>query len=477
MLIAIAIGDRLPGQANPAIPSQARHYTELQFPPLPEVTLPPYERAQLPNGATVYLIEDRELPLVRGVALFRTGSRLEPEDKIGLANLTASVMRSGGTQQHSPEELNAILEQRAASVEASMGTTSGRVNFSSLTEDLDVVFNLFAEVIREPAFDREQFELTKNRYRGGISRRNDDPDDIAGREFSKLIYGENSPYARTAEYATLANIDRDDLTRFHQTYFRPENAIFGLVGDFDTAEMKAKVLETFGDWQVETPAPTIAPPTASQERAGGVFVAEQPQLTQSYVRIGHIGGQLDIPDYPALSVLNGVLNGFGGRLFNEVRSRLGLAYSVYGYWNPNYDYPGVFVAGGQTQSSSTVPFIRAVRREIERLQTTPISDAELAYAKESILNSFVFNFREPSQTLVRLMRYEYYGYPEDFIFQYQQGVKATTIEDVQRAAQTYLRPQELVTLVVGNTDGIQPPLSSLDRSVTAIDISIPEPKS
>jgi zinc protease len=124
-----------------------------------------------------------------------------------------------------------------------------------------------------------------------------------------------------------------------------------------------------------------------------------------------------------------------------------------------------------------VPFVKAIRAEIEKIRTTPITSQELASAKDQVLNSFVFNFQDPSQTLSRLMRYEYYGYPEDFLFRYQQGVKATTIEDVQRVAQKYLQPDKLVTLVVGNTAAIQPPLTSLTTNVTSLDITIPEPKS
>lgn len=205
-------------------------------------------------------------------------------------------------------------------------------------------------------------------------------------------------------------------------------------------------------------------------------MVDQPQLTQSYVQIGHLGGRLDNPDYAALDVLNGVLNGFGGRLFNSVRSRQGLAYSVYGAWSPRYDYPGVFIAGGQTRSETTVPFIQAISAEIKRLQAEPVASAELAYAKDSVLNSFVFNFEDPSQTLTRLMRYEYYGYPADFLFRYQRSVEATTAADVQRVAREYLKPENLVTLVVGNTAAIQPPLTQLAAEVTPIDITIPGAK-
>lgn len=454
----------------------ARHYSQLKFAPLSEVRLPKYERYLLDNGMVVYLMEDRELPLVGGTALVRTGDRLEPQQKVGLASLTGIVMRTGGTGQHSGDELNQLLEQRAAAVETGIGESSGSASFSALSEDLDTVFGLFADVVRQPVFDRDKLDLAKTQVRGGIARRNDDPNGIAGREFQKLIYGSASPYARTVEYATLDNISREDLVSFYQQYFHPNNMILGIVGDFDSKQMRSLIQKQFGDWQPSRNLPQFQLPSVSQAKQGGIFLVNQPQLTQSYVEIGHLGGKFDSPDYAALDVLNRVLNGFGGRLFNSVRSRQGLAYTVYGSWSPRYDYPGVFVAGGQTRSETTVPFISAIRSQIERLKVEPVAPAELAFAKESVLNSFVFNFEDPSQTLSRLMRYEYYGYPADFLFRYQRGVKATTAADIQRVAQKYLKPENLVTLVVGNANAIVPPLTALAPEVVPVDITIPGSK-
>ncbi len=453
-----------------------RHYDELTFPELPEVTLPDSERFELANGLRVILIEDRELPLVSGSLRVRVGSRWEPADKVGLASLTGSVLRSGGTETLPPGELNQFLENRAAAIETSIGTSAGTVSFSALREDLDAVLALFADVARRPAFDPQQFELAKNQVRGSIARRNDDSGSIASREFNKLLYGEGSPYARTVEYETLDRISRDDAIAFYRENFHPERAILGLVGDFDAAAMREKIIATFGDWQ---PGGTDAlePPAATQATLGGTYRIDLPQLTQSTIRLGHIGGQFDSPDYPALSVLNEVLNGFSGRLFNKIRSELGLAYSVYGLWRARSDYDGMFLAGGQTRSEETVPFVRALRAEVDRLRREPVAAGELDNAKESILNSFVFNFQDPAQTLSRLMRYEYYGYPEDFIFQYQRSVKATTVEDIQRVAREYLQPENLVTLVVGNSAQIEPPLSQLGDRVTTLDITIPTPAS
>ncbi len=451
-----------------------KHYTELEFEPLPEIQLPEYERYELDNGMVVYLLEDRDLPLISGTAIIRTGSRFEPANKVGLAQLTGTLIRSGGTENHPAAELNLILEQKAASVETSIGNTSGNASFNTLTEDLDRVFPLFTEVLRQPAFAPEKFAIAKKQQQGAIARRNDDPKAIAEREFNKVLYGETSPYARTVEYDTLDNISLQDVRNFYQTYIRPENIILGIVGDFDTDAMIERVRAAFGDWQFRTSLTALKPPSTRQKYDQGLFVIDRPQQTQSNILLGHIGGRFDSPDYPTLSVLNGVLNGFGGRLFNQVRSRQGLAYSVYGSWSPSYDFDGMFIAGGQTQTSNTVPFIRSVVKEIKKLRNNLVSEQELANAKESILNSFVFNFQNPSQTLSRLMRYEYFDYPENFIFEYQKKVANTSQKDVLEVAQEYLQPDQLVTVVVGNVQAMTPPLRSLQQEINLVDISIPQ---
>ncbi|MEA5450930.1 pitrilysin family protein [Leptolyngbya sp. CCNP1308] len=454
-----------------------RHFDELEFPNLRDIEIPAYERYALPNGLVVYLLEDHELPLVSGSATFRTGARFEPADKVGLANLTGEAMRLGGTTRLDADSLNQQLEQRAASIETSIDLSEGSASFSTLSEDTAAVFGLFADVVQRPAFADDKIDLLKRQYGGGIARRNDDPDGITSREFRKLVYGANSPYARTTEYATLAAIGREDIERFYRASIRPEQTILGIVGDFDSAQMKQWIADYFGEWQGIGEAIEGSLPAVEQAKSG-VFMVSQPQLTQSYIELGHLGGQLNYPDHAALAVMNEVMNGFSGRLFNEVRSRQGLAYSVYAYWAPRYDHPGLFIGGGQTRSEATVPFIQSTLAEINRIRTAPITELELAQAKDAVLNSFVFNFQSPGQTLARLIRYEYYGYPRDFVFQFQDQVREATVAQVQAAAQARLNPDQLVILVVGNPAEIQPGLDALapNTAVTPIDITIPQPQ-
>ncbi|NJM96706.1 MAG: insulinase family protein [Phormidesmis sp. RL_2_1] len=459
---------------KPAQALEAKPYEELVFPPLGDIQIPDYERYTLDNGLVVYLMEDHDLPLVSGSATFRTGSYLVSPEQTGLADITGEAMRLGGTKRHAPDVLNELLEQRAASVESSISDTSGSAGFSALSEDLSEVFDLFAEVIMQPAFDEEQVALIKSRTAGGIARRNDDPDDIVSREFQKLVYGDQSPYARTVEYANLVNIDRDDVLNFYATTLSPQNTILGISGDFDPVQMKAQIERTLGAWAVVATKEIPAPPRGEQTSAG-LFVVDQPQLTQSYIHIGHMGGELSSPYHAPMAVLNEVLNGFGGRLFNKIRSEQGLAYSVYAFWSPRYDYNGLFIGGGQTRSQATVPFVQSMYTELEKVRQEPITETELAFAKDSVLNSFVFNFQSPEQTLSRLIRYEYYDYPSDFVFQFRDQVEQATVQQVLEAAQSVLQPEKLITVVVGNLAEIDPSIETLGADVTQLDVTIPEP--
>lgn len=470
LILSVVILLFIIGSHNVAFADIPSSYKNLQYPPLPELQLPEYERYQLDNGMVVYLVEDHRLPLISGNAVIRTGARFEPNVQVGLARITGNLMRTGGTKQHTPNELNDILEAKAASIETNIGQSSGNASFSLLSYDLETIFPLFAEVLREPVFASEKLALEKTQQRGAIARRNDNPGNIASREFAKLIYGENSPYARTVEYETLDNIERQDIIAFYEQYIRPENIILGIVGDFDPQQIKALISQNLGDWHNNSPQPSLNLQPVQQVVNSGLYLIDQPQLTQSNIALGHLGGKLNDDNYSTLTVINGVLNGFGGRLYNDIRSRQGLAYSVYGLWRAAYDYPGMFIAGGQTRSETTAQFIQSIMTEIERLQDEMVTQEELDYAKDSILNSFVFKFQTPSQTLSRLMTYEYYDYPQDFVFDYQKAVKNTSAEDILRVAQADLQPEQIVTLVVGNQQVVQESLASLNQPIAKIDL-------
>ena len=449
------------------------HYADIVAPPLPEFDIPEPEQVTLSNGMTVFLIENPELPLVEMSARVGVGALYEPADKVGLASIAGEVLRTGGTENVDADALNLRLENMGAQIEASIGTVSGQVSMSSLTETADEALSLFADVLMHPAFPEDKIDLAKTQEKSFISRRNDEAMSIVNREFVKLLYGAESPYARHTEYATVDAIERQDLVDFHQKYFLPNNTILGVWGDFDTAAMVEKLENAFAAWrpQEDFVRPTQPSPGANSEY--GVYYAPKEDVTQSVILMGHPGEiTMNHPDYFAVTVMNQVLSGFTGRLFQNVRDDKGLAYSVFGAYTANFERPGQFYAGIMTKSESTVDGTEAVREEIEKLRAAPPSEEELQLAKDNYLNSFVFNFDTRQEIVSRMMTYAYYDYPLDFLNQVREGVQAVDASEVHRVAGKYLRPDDMKILAVGAGADFGRPLADLG-AVNTIDIAIP----
>ena len=474
LLVAPAAFPQVPTKAvvrSAAAPS----YKDLKFPPLGKIDIPDIEQVTLPNGMKLYLLENHELPLVSGFALVRTGNLFDPKDKIGLATITGMVMRTGGTKNETGDQLDEKLENIAASVEAGIGETNGRVSFSALKENTDEVMSIFRDLLTSPEFRQEKLDLAKTQVRSGISRRNDDPGGIASRVFAEIIYGRDTPYGWREEYEHIDRIQRDDLIAFYKRYFFPANIMLAVQGDFSAAEMKAKIEKLFADWTYQQP-PVPPFPEVTSKPAPGVYLAVKNDVTQTFFEVGHLGGLLKDKDYPALEVMADILGGgFPSRLFQRVRTKLGYAYNIGASWGAQFAHPGIFTISGSTKSLSTTETVQAIKEEIERIRAGEVSDQELKTAKETVENGFVFNFDTRAKTLGRLMTYEYYGYPKDFIFQYQKAIASVTKADVLRVAKQHLRPQDLVIVAVGNPKEFAKPLDTLGK-VTPVDLTIPEPK-
>jgi len=451
-------------------------YKDLKYPPLPPLKVPEPTEVTLSNGMKVLLLEDHELPLISGAALIRTGNLFDPPDKKGLAGITGEVLRSGGTKARTGDQIDQDLENVAASIESQIGESSGTLSFSCLKENTDQVLALFRDLLTAPEFRQEKVDLTKTQSRSEISRRNDDADGIAQREFSNLVYGRNTPYGWMIEYADIDNIDRDDLVKFYRRYYFPANITLEVLGDFSTADMQAKLEQLFGAWKYTQPA-VPAFPQVDDKPHPGVFLASKQDTTQTFFHVGSLGGQLRDKDYSALEVASEILGGgFSSRLFQDIRTKHGWAYGISASWAANYDHPGTFDISGSTQSVHTVDTLKAVNDELEKIRTTEVTDEELQTAKDTVLNGFVFNFDRPSKTINRLITYQYYGYPKDFIFQYQKAIAAVTKADVLRVAQQYFQPKNLSYVAVGNPKDFGTPLSALGMNVQPIDLTIPEPK-
>jgi zinc protease len=475
VLPAVAAALALAAAPAPAA-AQVTKPSELVYPPLATFQVPKPTRFVLPNGLVVMVLEDHELPLVNVTARVRTGSLLEPAEKAGLAGLVGQVLRSGGTTTRKPDALDEYLEARAASIETGMSADSGSAGMSALKADVGPVLEAFADVLRHPGFDPDRLKIAVTAVTAGISRQNDNPQGITQREFTKTIQGADSPFGRTTTYASIAAITRADLLAWHQKYYQPNRIILGVVGDITVNEARMLVTKAFGDWP-KGPAVADTWPVPRTATAPGVYEAVKPDSTQSFVAVGHQGELLRTsPDYVPVTVMNEVLaGGFTSRLFGRIRTELGLAYSVGGSVGSGWTRVSPFQMQMSTRADATVKAIDALIGEAKALASTkPATEAELALAKASILNSFVFNADSTEEILGQQIAFEYYGQPLDWLDRYQAAVAKVTAADVARVAAKYVHPDRFSIVVVGPSEGRDKPLSALG-TVHPVDLTIPPP--
>ncbi|NOY88420.1 MAG: insulinase family protein, partial [FCB group bacterium] len=455
----------------------AQDISKLKFPKLHKLEIPKVEKITLDNGLRLYLLEDKSLPVLDASVRINCGSYLEPADKVGLAKICGTVMRTGGTSKWSGDKIDELLEGVGGSVETSIGLTSGQARVNILSEYTDLGLDVLSQVLRHPIFVQDKIDLAKVKERSAISRRNDNPQQITSREFKKIIYGPHSVYARTTEYTTIDNINRDDLIAFHDKYFQPQNIQIAIWGDFDKKDIIKKIKQYFGDWKKGNVAVPPLPKVDYQYKEQ-VYYVDKKDVNQTNIAMGHIGGYVTDADYPARIVMNNILGGsFGSRLFNSVRSREGLAYAVFGVYTANIKYPGIFYGFASTKSKTTVKTIKEMIKEIKRMQTVPPTEDEMKLGKDGYLNSFVFKFDTKAKVINRLMNYDFNGLPEDFLFKVKEGVEKVTSQDVIAAAQKNLHPDKFNILVVGNGQDFDMPLDQMGLgTVDTIDITIPSGK-
>lgn len=422
----------------------------LKFPELREVLPPQYAREELSNGMVCYLLAERGLPLIGFRAIIHTGSIFDPPDRTGLAEILFDVMHS---------EIEEELERLGAELEAGVERDMGWIEGSCHSEDLDRVFKIFTEILRQPVIERSKLELARTQKKGEILRRDDELGEIARREFPMLVYGRDSPYARPPELETIERIEPEDLIDFHKRYFHPGNIILGIWGDFESGDMIKKLSDHFADWESKRVEP-LKKPGIRYGRSPSISLIIKYGVNQSAIWLGHLGIKYSDPKYPEALVMGRVLGGgWYSRFYRHLREEKGLAYSIWASHLPEYDYPGLFVASCQTGSERTCEAISLMIEEIKRISEEMVTFEELETAKDGILNSYPFWFDTPDEIIARLMRYEYYGYPPDFLERLRSGVEGVKRNDLLEVARNHLHPDSLTILVIGDPSKFDQPLS------------------
>jgi predicted Zn-dependent peptidase len=449
----------------------ATHPLALKLPPL-TFSPPEAERVVLDCGAPLYLLPDRSLPLFSFFGIARAGSAYDPAGKEGLASLAAEVMRTGGTRRLSPDEVDRELEFMAAIVSTGASQDSASISMSCLSKDVGKALPLCLEILLHPSFAQDRIDLRKEQVRESIRRWNDEPSQIVGREFRRLVYG-SYPYGHPTigEPGSMARIARDDIIAFHRERLKPSGMIFGAAGDFDRDRITAMISEAFGAGKGAALEPL--PPVTGVEKRSLNYIRKD--IEQAHIIAGHLGIRRDNPDYFPVMIMNEILGAgsFSSRLIERVRDTEGLAYDTGTDFTSNIQR-GLFYAVCQTKQESATRALSMILDEIERIRSEPVTPEELARAKESFSNSFVFRFTTASQIVEEMVGIEFFGLPRDYLKTYLSRVAAVTAEDVLRAAQTYLHPDRATILILGNREKFSEPLDAFGE-VRVIPLPAVEP--
>ena len=454
LLALLLLAPPAPAAAQDAIPAHPR---DLVFEPLDfEPPGAARHRHTLPGGGTVFVVEDHALPLVDVSVYVRTGAYLDPPGKAGLAALTGSQLRAGGTASLAAADFDEEVAFLAARIGSSIGGTLGQASLNCLTRDLDAALDLLFDMLRRPRFDPDRLDLAKSQALQAMERRNDSTRSIEGREWGRLMRGAAHFSTRPTTRASIESITRDDLLAFHERYYHPGSFIFAVSGDVTPAEILPKLSARLAGWP--TAAETVpAVPAPTDDPRRGLYGVDKPDVNQGRVSIGHLGTMRDSPDRYPLIVMNDILGGggFSSRLLTRIRSDEGLAYSAASSFGMGTYYDGLFRVAFQSRSETVARAAAIVLEEIERIRSEPVTDDELQNSIASFVETFTRNFSSAAATARLFARDEYTGRDPEYLARYRERISAVTAADVLQVARQYLHPDRLTMLVVGNLDAIE----------------------
>lgn len=426
---------------------------QLEFPPL-EFHPPEPERFQLSNGVTVFFLRDSTLPLVDVFVNIRAGYAHFGREYYAAASGLLPLMRQGGTATFTADSLDAHIDYHALGLATSTGASRMVLRVSGLRRQLDLVLDVWREILLHPRFDSAAVERWRTREVDTVRRRSDFPGSLAVLQFNRVMFGDHpTGWIMMAEDLAPERVSRDRLQQLHGRAVCPENAVIGVAGAVSADTLRVALERALAGW-TSCGDPLPDPPTPTVEPAPRVYVMHS-TLPQSTVVVGQPGGVLleESTEYFASRMANWIIGGgsFSSRLMSRIRSEEGLAYSAASVWGAARDHERILGAITHTSPERTIEAARLVVATLEEVRADPPSDAEVELARDAIVNGYVFAFGSSTQIVARQVGYRVSGLPIDWLTRSYETMQTIETEDVARVIRRYLRPDDFTILIVGDT--------------------------
>ncbi len=460
-LLAVGAVSPVAGQQTPPVGREAAmalRFREVRFDP------PRVQEHTLKTGVPVFLMEDHSLPLVTLYARFRGGYALLPRSSYAAASALAGLLRSGGTSALPPDSVDQLVDFFAFQMTFGGGGESTFSSINTLTKHLGPAVHLWADILRNPRFDSLEVEVWRDRQLESVRRRDDNPGLLAVSEFNRIMFGDHPiGWEVTEEDLTRERLNPATVFEVHERVFCPENLILGVVGDVRWQALEPLLENMVADWP-RCSQPLLEPRVPELREGPEIFLIPK-QLTQSTIVMAGPGGvtQGSSSDYFASRIGNTILGtgGFSSRLMARIRTDMGYTYSASSFWTTPSRYEGIVGATTTTKSESTIEVVELMREIIGGMGESPPHPDEVDQVISQIVNSFVFNFQDPSQIVSRQMFYQSQGLPEDWLEQYVRGIQGVDPDDVQRVFRRYVDPDRMVVLIVGDPESFDQPPETL----------------
>ncbi|MGE5178259.1 MAG: M16 family metallopeptidase [Bacteroidota bacterium] len=461
-----------PAPTSPGVPPPPEDKESWRnTPPSPASTtalaLPKPTRFTLPNGLTVYHVEDHHLPLVTAQVVFRSGSAADPADLPGLASFTAGMVEEGTTTADALG-IASRIHALGTSWETSFDMDHDGRGTECLSASAPTALSLLADVILHPTFPEAELDRVRQDRLASLIQEKDSPPETATRVFLAALYGADHPYGHTSlgTEEALKKIGRDDIVRYHAAEHTPANAALVVVGDIRQAEVRKLAQDLFGSWKGEATAPRAF--TAGGTIGSRVLLVDKPGTPQTRLLVGQLAVPRKDPDYDALSLMNTVMGGgFTSRINQNLREKNGYTYGTYSSLTENAG-PGRIVVAGGIRTDVTGPAIGEILKEVRGMKDQPVTDAELQRVRGARIQALPGRFETSRSVAEQVGSLFAFGLPDDYFQSLPGRLGAITADDLTAMARKYLVPERMLIVAVGDRAKIAPQLEPLGLGPVAV---------